>query len=124
MFESKEVEDMLSKFSEDENDRLKYINNKVKKYEPLRISLSELNYLYYRIDGTMNYYNINNLKELLRSKGIGYTSIIKNLGIAKSTLSKLLNADRNVRLDYLNDFIKSLNAKYNLTITKEFLKGK
>lgn len=124
MFEDKEVIDMLSKFSEDENDRLKYINNKVKKYEPLRISLSELNYLYYRIDGTMNYYNINNLKELLRSKGIGYTSIIKNLGIAKSTLSKLLTGDRNVRLDYLNDFIKSLNAKYNLTITKEFLKGK
>jgi len=124
MFEDKEVIDMLSKFSEDENDRLKYINNKVKKYEPLRISLSELNYLYYRVDGTMNYYNINNLKELLRSKGIGYTSIIKNLGIAKSTLSKLLTGDRNVRLDYLNDFIKSLNAKYNLTITKEFLKGK
>ena len=124
MFEDKEIIDMLSKFSEDENDRLKYINNKVKKYEPLRISLSELNYLYYRVDGTMNYYNINNLKELLRSKGIGYTSIIKNLGIAKSTLSKLLTGDRNVRLDYLNDFIKSLNAKYNLTITKEFLKGK
>ncbi len=124
MFEDKEIIDMLSKFSEDENDRLKYINNKVKKYKPLRISLSELNYLYYRVDGTMNYYNINNLKELLRSKGIGYTSIIKNLGIAKSTLSKLLTGDRNVRLDYLNDFIKSLNAKYNLTITKEFLKGK
>lgn len=124
MFEDKEIIDMLSKFNEDENDRLKYINNKVKKYEPLRISLSELNYLYYRVDGTMNYYNINNLKELLRSKGIGYTSIIKNLGIAKSTLSKLLTGDRNVRLDYLNDFIKSLNAKYNLTITKEFLKGK
>ena len=124
MFEDKEIIDMLSKFSEDENDRLKYINNKVKKYEPLRISLSELNYLYYRVDGTMNCYNINNLKELLRSKGIGYTSIIKNLGIAKSTLSKLLTGDRNVRLDYLNDFIKSLNAKYNLTITKEFLKGK
>lgn len=123
MFDEKEVLDLLSEVDEIESDRLKYIKKKIEKYTPLRISLSELNYMYYRRNGNLVYYNIHNLKELLHEKGIGYTTIIKTLGIPKATLSKLLTADRNVRLEYLNNFIDELNKCFKLNITKDLLKG-
>ena len=67
-------------------------------------------------------YDLQLLKNLLHNNGIGYTSIIKKIGIPKSTLSKLLNSDRNVKLLQLNILFDRLNKVYNLNINKNTIK--
>ena len=44
------------------------------------------------------------------------------MGIPKSTLSKLLNSDRNVKLLQLNILFDRLNKVYNLNIDKNTIK--
>ena len=124
MFEEKEVKTLIDKYDEDTinaNAKLKYINNKINKHGVMYINVSELNHLYY-LSGKSIKYDVTKLKEIFRNNNIGYTSIIKNIGIPKSTLSKLFNNDRNVRLSQLNDLFKKANAVYSLKLTKEIIK--
>ena len=96
MFEEKEVKTLIDKYDEDTintDAKLKYINNKINKHDLMYINVSELNYLYY-LSGKSIKYDVTKLKEIFRNNNIGYTSIIKNIGIPKSTLSKLFNNDR------------------------------
>lgn len=124
MFEEKEVKTLIDKYDEDTintDAKLKYINNKINKHGSMYINISELNYLYY-LSGKSIKYNVTKLKEIFRDNNIGYTSIIKNIGIPKSTLSKLFNNDRNVRLSKLNDLFKKANGVYSLKLNKEIIK--
>ena len=91
------------------------------KYSYLYININELNYLYH-LNAINTIYDINLLKQLLHNNGIGYTSIIKKIGIPKATLSKLLNSDRNVKLLQLNILFDRLNKVYNLNINKNTIK--
>ena len=105
-----------------QDNRLKYIANKIKKHGYLWLSVSEYNYLLY-ITGRGNIrYNVTKLKNILKDNNIGYTSIIKNIGIPKATLSKMLNGERNTKLVALNAFFKDIDKVYNLKITKENIK--
>ena len=62
------------------------------------------------------------LKQYVSDANIGYTAIIKNTGIAKATLSKLLNNERNVKLVQLNDFIDEMNKNFKLELSKDIMK--
>lgn len=123
MFNEKDVKFIFDKLINnyeniDKQDaRVRYIHNKIDKHGYLNISLSELNYLYY-ITANGNGYDITILKDILKHYNIGYTSIIKNVGIPKATLSKLLNNERNVKLITLNLFFEKIKSIYNIEITK------
>ena len=96
---------------EDQDKKIKYIHNKIEKHGYLYINLSELNYLFY-ICAINKRYDVKYLKQYVSDANIGYTAIIKNTGIAKATLSKLLNNERNVKLVQLNNFIDKINKKF------------
>jgi hypothetical protein len=125
MFKESDVKEIFDRLENNypgaiqQDNRLKYISNKIKKYGYLWISTSEYNYLLY-VTGRGNIrYNITKLKDILKANSIGYTSIIKNIGIPKATLSKMLNGERNTKLAALNAFFKDVDKIYNLKITKE-----
>lgn len=124
MFTEDDVKKVFDKFDDSyfaQNTKLRYINNKIKNHGYLYINITELNYLYYLNDINTKY-DINLLKQLLHNNGIGYTSIIRKIGIPKATLSKLLNNDRNVKLLQLNILFDRLNKVYNLNIDKNTIK--
>ena len=124
MFIEEEVKTLYDKITDEDfvsDSKLRYIKNKINKYGLLYINISELNYLYAK-NGKKIMYDLQLLKNLLHNNGIGYTSIIKKIGIPKSTLSKLLNSDRNVKLLQLNILFDRLNKVYNLNINKNTIK--
>lgn len=124
MFIEEEVKALYDKITDEDfvsDSKLRYLKNKINKYGLLYINISELNYLYAKNDKKIMY-DLQLLKNLLHNKGIGYTSIIKKIGIPKSTLSKLLNSDRNVKLLQLNILFDRLNKVYNLNINKNTIK--
>ena len=124
MFIEEEVKTLYDKITDEEfasDSKLRYLKNKINKYGLLYINISELNYLYAK-NGKKIMYDLQLLKNLLHNKGIGYTSIIKKIGIPKSTLSKLLNSDRNVKLLQLNILFDRLNKVYDLNINKNTIK--
>lgn len=124
MFIEEEVKALYDKITDEEfasDSKLRYLKNKINKYGLLYINVSELNYLYAK-NGKKIMYDLQLLKNLLHNKGIGYTSIIKKIGIPKATLSKLLNSDRNVKLLQLNILFDRLNKVYNLNINKNTIK--
>ena len=124
MFIEEEVKTLYDKITDEDfasDSKLRYLKNKINKYGLLYINVSELNYLYAK-NGKKIIYDLQLLKNLLHNKGIGYTSIIKKIGIPKATLSKLLNSDRNVKLLQLNILFDRLNKVYNLNIDKNTIK--
>ena len=124
MFIEEEVKALYDKITDEDfvsDSKLRYLKNKINKYGLLYINISELNYLYTKNDKKIMY-DLQLLKNLLHNNGIGYTSIIKKIGIPKSTLSKLLNSDRNVKLLQLNILFDRLNKVYNLNINKNTIK--
>lgn len=124
MFIEEEVKTLYDKITDEDfvsDSKLRYLKNKINKYGLLYINVSELNYLYAK-NGKKIIYDLQLLKNLLHNKGIGYTSIIKKIGIPKATLSKLLNSDRNVKLLQLNILFDRLNKVYNLNINKNTIK--
>ena len=124
MFIEEEVKILYDKITDEDfvsDSKLRYLKNKINKYGLLYINISELNYLYAK-NGKKIMYDLQLLKNLLHNNGIGYTSIIKKIGIPKSTLSKLLNSDRNVKLLQLNILFDRLNKVYNLNINKNTIK--
>ena len=124
MFIEEEVKTLYDKITDEEfasDSKLRYLKNKINKYGLLYINVSELNYLYAK-NGKKIVYDLQLLKNLLHNNGIGYTSIIKKIGIPKATLSKLLNSDRNVKLLQLNILFDRLNKVYNLNINKNTIK--
>lgn len=124
MFIEEEVKTLYDKITDEEfasDSKLRYLKNKINKYGLLYINVSELNYLYAK-NGKKIIYDLQLLKNLLHNNGIGYTSIIKKIGIPKSTLSKLLNSDRNVKLLQLNILFDRLNKVYDLNINKNTIK--
>lgn len=124
MFIEEEVKTLYEKITDEDfasDSKLRYLKNKINKYGLLYINVSELNYLYAK-NGKKIMYDLQLLKNLLHNKGIGYTSIIKKIGIPKATLSKLLNSDRNVKLLQLNILFDRLNKVYNLNINKNTIK--
>lgn len=124
MFIEEEVKTLYDKITDKDfvsDSKLRYLKNKINKYGLLYINVSELNYLYAK-NGKKIMYDLQLLKNLLHNKGIGYTSIIKKIGIPKATLSKLLNSDRNVKLLQLNILFDRLNKVYNLNINKNTIK--
>lgn len=106
---------------EDQDKRIKYIYNKIEKHGYLHINLSELNYLFHTC-AINKRYDVKYLKQSVSDANIGYTAIIKNTGIAKATLSKLLNNERNVKLVQLNDFIDKMNKNFKLKLSKDIMK--
>ena len=124
MFIEEEVKTLYDKITDEDfasDSKLRYLKNKINKYGLLYINVSELNYLYAK-NGKKIVYDLQLLKNLLHNNDIGYTSIIKKIGIPKSTLSKLLNSDRNVKLLQLNILFDRLNKVYNLNINKSTIK--
>lgn len=124
MFIEEEVKTLYDKITDEEfasDSKLRYLKNKINKYGLLYINVSELNYLYAK-NGKKIIYDLQLLKNLLHNNGIGYTSIIKKIGIPKATLSKLLNSDRNVKLLQLNILFDRLNKVYDLNINKNTIK--
>ena len=124
MFIEEEVKALYDKITDEDfvsDSKLRYLKNKINKYGLLYINVSELNYLYAK-NGKKIVYDLQLLKNLLHNNGIGYTSIIKKIGIPKSTLSKLLNSDRNVKLLQLNILFDRLNKVYDLNINKNTIK--
>lgn len=124
MFIEEEVKALYDKITDEDfvsDSKLRYLKNKINKYGLLYINVSELNYLYAK-NGKKIMYDLQLLKNLLHNKGIGYTSIIKKIGIPKATLSKLLNSDRNVKLLQLNILFDRLNKVYDLNINKNTIK--
>lgn len=124
MFIEEEVKALYDKITDEDfvsDSKLRYLKNKINKYGLLYINISELNYLYAK-NGKKIMYDLQLLKNLLHNNGIGYTSIIKKIGIPKSTLSKLLNSDRNVKLLQLNILFDRLNKVYDLNINKNTIK--
>ena len=128
MFKESDIKEIFDRLENNypgaiqQDNRLKYISNKIKKHGYLWISISEYNYLLY-ITGRGNIrYDVIKLKDILKTNNIGYTSIIKNIGIPKATLSKMLNGERNAKLASLNAFFRDVNKIYNLKITKENIK--
>ena len=124
MFIEKEVKTLYDKITDEDfasDSKLRYLKNKINKHGLLYINVSELNYLYAK-NGKKVIYDLQLLKNLLHNNGIGYTSIIRKIGIPKATLSKLLNSDRNVKLLQLNILFDRLNKVYNLNIDKNTIK--
>lgn len=124
MFIEEEVKTLYDKITDEDfvsDSKLRYLKNKINKYGLLYINVSELNYLYAK-NGKKIMYDLQLLKNLLHNNGIGYTSIIRKIGIPKATLSKLLNSDRNVKLLQLNILFDRLNKVYNLNINKNTIK--
>ena len=124
MFIEEEVKALYDKITDEDfvsDSKLRYLKNKINKYGLLYINVSELNYLYAK-NGKKIMYDLQLLKNLLHNNNIGYTSIIKKIGIPKSTLSKLLNSDRNVKLLQLNILFDRLNKVYALNINKNTIK--
>ena len=124
MFIEEEVKTLYDNITDEEfasDSKLRYLKNKINKYGLLYINVSELNYLYAK-NGKKIMYDLQLLKNLLHNNGIGYTSIIKKIGIPKSTLSKLLNSDRNFKLLQLNILFNRLNKVYDLNINKNTIK--
>lgn len=127
MFEERDVkvifDNLITNYPEIDNQdkRIKYIHNKIEKHGYLSINLSELNYLFY-ICAMNKRYDVKYLKQSVSDANIGYTAIIKNTGIAKATLSKLLNNERNVKLVQLNDFIDKMNKSFKLKLSKDIMK--
>ena len=124
MFIEEEVKTLYDKITDEDfvsDSKLRYLKNKINKYGLLYINISELNYLYAK-NGKKIMYDLQLLKNLLHNNGIGYTSIIKKIGIPKATLSKLLNNDRNIKLLQLNTLLDKLNSVYNLNIDKNTIK--
>lgn len=124
MFKEDDVKKLYDKFTEEQissDSKLRYISNKIKKHGLLYINISELNYLCY-LTATSYRYDVTKLKSIFKNQAIGYTSIIKNIGIPKSTLSKLFNSDRNVKLLQLNSLFEKANKTYRLNLSKEIIK--
>ncbi len=124
MFIEEEVKKLYDKITDEEfasDSKLRYLKNKINKHGLLYVNVSELNYLYAH-SGKKVIYDLQLLKNLLHNNGIGYTSIIRKIGIPKATLSKLLNSDRNVKLLQLNVLFNRLNKVYNLNIDKNTIK--
>ena len=124
MFIEDDVKKVFDKFDDShfaQDTKLRYINNKIKKHGYLYINITELNHLYH-LNAINTIYDIDLLKQLLHNNGIGYTSIIKKIGIPKATLSKLLNNNRNIKLLQLNVLFDRLNKVYNLNIDKNTIK--
>lgn len=127
MFEENDVKIMFDNLItnypeiEDRDKKIKYIHNKIEKHGYLYINLSELNYLFC-ICAINRRYEVKYLKQSISNENIGYTAIIKNTGIAKATLSKLLNNERNVKLIQLNNFIDKINKTFKLKLSKDIMK--
>lgn len=125
MFEENEVKKLFEKFTEEQinsDGKLLYMKHKVDKHKYyLYLNLSELNYLYH-LNNLSTKYSLVKLKNLLHYNAIGYTSIIKKIGIPKATLSKLLNGVRNVKLEQLNNLFEKVNESFDFKITKEDIK--
>lgn len=128
MFKESDIKEIFDRLENnypgaiEQDTRLKYISNKIKKHGYLWISTSEYNYLLY-VTGRGNIkYDITKLKSILKANNLGYTSIIKNVGIPKSTLSKMLNGERNTKLAAINAFFRDIDKVYNLKLTKENIK--
>ena len=127
MFEESDVkvifDNLITNYPEIDNQdkRIKYIHNKIERHGYLSINLSELNYLFH-ISAMNKRYDVKYLKQSVSDANIGYTAIIKNTGIAKATLSKLLNNERNVKLVQLNDFIDKMNKSFKLKLSKDIMK--
>ena len=125
MFKESDIKEIFDRLENnypgaiEQDTRLKYISNKIKKHGYLWISTSEYNYLLW-VTGRGNIkYDITKLKNILKANNLGYTSIIKNVGIPKSTLSKMLNGERNTKLAAINAFFRDVDKVYNLKLTKE-----
>jgi len=124
MFDENEVKKLIEKYDNEtinSNAKLKYINNKINKHGYIYINISELNYLYY-LNNVNVKYDITKLKNIFKTNNIGYTSIIKNIGIPKATLSKIFNNDRNIKLIKLNNFFEKANEVYSLKLSKNIIK--
>jgi hypothetical protein len=124
MFDENEVKKLIEKYDDEtinSNAKLKYINNKINKHGYIYINISELNYLYY-LNNVNIKYDITKLKDIFKTNNIGYTSIIKNIGIPKATLSKIFNNDRNIKLIKLNNFFEKANEVYSLKLSKNIIK--
>lgn len=124
MFDENEVKKLIEKYDNEtinSNAKLKYINNKINKHGYIYINISELNYLYY-LNNVNIKYDITKLKDIFKTNNIGYTSIIKNIGIPKATLSKIFNNDRNIKLIKLNNFFEKANEVYSLKLSKNIIK--
>jgi DNA-binding Xre family transcriptional regulator len=124
MFVDAEVKELFDKFDEEKilsDNKLRYINNKIKKHGYIAINITELNYLYH-LNNINIKYDMYLLKDLLHKSNIGYTSIIKQLKIPRATLSKILNKDRNIKLVQYNNFCSKLNTTYNLNLDKNTIK--
>lgn len=114
MFTTKEIKKLLDNIGITcYTDKL--VNKKVVKEDILNINLTELNYLLDMTSCTYEY-DISKLAQYLKVKSVGYTKIIRELGIPKATLSQMLNNGRNIKLSTLNKIFK----KY--TIDKELLR--
>lgn len=124
MFNNEDVKlvfDILDLDTYKDDKKYVYIRRKIFKHGYLRISLNELNYINSLANNNIKY-NIIHLKNYLNKAGIGYTKIIKNIGIPRATLSKVLNNERNIKLEQLNDFFVKINKSFKASISKEILK--
>ena len=100
MFETSEIYKLMNK-TKDLEYTVKLENKKVFKLNTLDISLNSLNTLL-KMNNESYSYDISLLATYFKDNKIGYTKIIKELGIPKATLSQMLNSGRNVKLSTLN----------------------
>jgi DNA-binding Xre family transcriptional regulator len=100
MFDVNEVIKIM-KATKNNEYTIKLKNKKAFSMDALGISLNAFNNLL-RINNEGYSYDISLLAKYFKDNKIGYTKIIRELGIPKATLSQMLNSGRNIKLSTLN----------------------
>lgn len=100
MFNTNEIMKIINE-TKDNTYTIKLLTKKSVKETVLGINLNALNKLL-EITNQNYYYDIHKLAEYFKANKIGYTKLIRELGIPKATLSQMLNSGRNIKLATLN----------------------
>lgn len=120
MLEEYEINSLINSIKEDD-DKITYIKNKIKRKGYDYISLAELNYI--RELNKLPKFDIYKLKKILYDYYISYSDLQKETGISRSMICMILRENRNCTINKLNMIMKVIN-KINKNITlKDILEG-
>ena len=119
MLEDNEIKSLIDSIKEEDN-KLTYIKNKIKRKGIEYLSLNELNYI--RKINNLPKIEISKLKDLLYNYYISYSDIQKQTGISRPMLCMILRENRNCTIKKLRLLLEVIN-KINKNITLKDLVG-
>lgn len=120
VLENNYIANLLEQVYNEEDTKLKYIHEKIKRRGIEYITLSEYNYI--RLKNGLPLISLKNINNLLFETITTYTEINKATGISRPMLSMILRGTRNTTINALRkicDCISDRNPKVNKELIME-----